>query len=111
MGLMVPSTASMVAMRGEQQALVLAHHAMLASAVQTARQPILAKLHLHLLTVGLMATFTASMEEILGESQGHAPAPATLASEVKIVLPVNLGGMSALSPPASHVLSEHTQMM
>jgi hypothetical protein len=36
-----------------------------------------------------MVTFTASMEEILGESQGHALAlPATLASMVQTVLPV-----------------------
>ena len=35
-----------------------------------------------------MVTFTASMEEILGESQGHARAlPATLASVVQAVLP------------------------
>ena len=66
---------------------ILLYHAMLASVVQTARQPILAKLHLHLLTVGLMETFTASMKEILGESQGHARAlPATLALVVQTVL-------------------------
>jgi hypothetical protein len=36
-----------------------------------------------------MVTFTASMEEILGESQGHAPAPpATLAPVVQTVLSV-----------------------
>jgi hypothetical protein len=35
-----------------------------------------------------MVTFTASMEEILGELQGHARAlPATLASVVQTVLP------------------------
>ena len=88
MGLTVTFTASMGETLAALQALVLAHHAMLASAVQTARQPILAKLHLHLLTVGLMVTFTASMEEILGESQGHARAlPATLALVVQTVLP------------------------
>jgi hypothetical protein len=89
MGLMVTSTASMGGTLAGLQALVLAHHAMLASAVQTARQPILAKLYLHLLTVGQMVTSTASMEEILGESQGHARAlPATLASVVQTVLSV-----------------------
>ena len=88
MGLTVTSTAPMGETLVGLQALVLAHHAMLASAVQTARQPILAKLHLHLLTVGLMVTFTASMEEILRESQGHASAlPATLALVVQTVLP------------------------
>ena len=89
MGLTVTSTAPMGETLVVLQAFVLAHHAMLASAVQTARQPILAKLHLHLLTVGLMVTLTASMEEILGESQGHARAlPATLALVVQIVLSV-----------------------
>ena len=88
MGLMGTFTASMGETLVGLQALVLAHHAMLASAVQTARQLILAKLHLHLLTVGLMVTSTASTEEILGESQGHARAlPATLAPLVQTVLP------------------------